>query len=353
MVIHTFGTSEVRLNEYYINRISYNIQDGSVELRNADMADSGIYEYAITTFGTAGNKRYYDRILEIQDGLLIPMIIQNPTRAANIVYLNCIVKNGETTAMFWLKGGEALQSDATYELSFDNRTLTIKTEQLSSCTLYTCVIRNQVSQTNNSHLLIMEGLVLLHELSFTASVIALVSTSTSYAVAIFIINVGLGPFRVHRQHVQLTSIFVFFKMLSLICQLIAAMFCVLDPEYPISYRVIEGLGLLLVLGITGYLLFLFLRHETILKRSFLMKKKHRHTFLVYGALAIILSSIPIYQGFLNITQCQLHISYSIGNTAAAVVVYVFLAGIIFVLFVKNMMSWAQVRRLSRISTRSR
>ncbi|XP_067829837.1 uncharacterized protein [Heptranchias perlo] len=244
-----------------------------MELKNADLADNGIYEAILKRSGRSGNRSYFNTILEVQDVLQVPFIMQNPVHAVNIVHLNCVVKYGETNAIWWLKGGKPLQNDATYKMSIDNRTLTVVAEQVLNCELYTCVIRNKVSQQEGSHLLIVEGLLTLHQFSLVASVIALVSTSTSFGTAVFILFFALGSYRVHKRHVQLTAFFVLFQMLSFISLMIAALFCMLDAEFPTAYRVIEGIGFLLVSAMIIYILLLYLHPENQLKRSFLIKKR--------------------------------------------------------------------------------
>ncbi|XP_067883722.1 uncharacterized protein [Heterodontus francisci] len=315
IVIHTMGSTEVRLSEFYIQKIHYNMRDGSIELKNADLADEAIYENTITTFGTSGNRTYYDKILKVQDVLQPPMMFQNPNSAINIIHLHCVVKNEEVSTVWWMTEGKQLENNATYKMSIDNKTLTINTERHLTCQLYTCVVRNDVSENRNSRLIVLDGLLLLHEFCLLSSVIALVSTSTSYGAAVFILFFALETYRVHKRHVQLTAAFVFSQMISFISVLIASLFCVLDSGFPVAYRVVEGIAFGFIAAMVTYILFLYLRPETQLKRSFLVKKKHRNLFLVFGVLAMIMSAIPIYKAN------------------------------------NNMRSWTKVRRLSRLASR--
>eukprot|EP00061_Rhincodon_typus_P008887 g31916.t1 len=156
IVIHTLQTDRVRLREFYSNRIAYHVEDGSMELKSADLDDRAIYENAVTTFGAFGNRTYYDKILDVQEILKPPTIVQNPNPAADLVQLHCIEKSGEAQTILWSKDGELLENNATYKLSFDNRTLTVNTEYLQMCQQYTCVIRNKVSENWNTHLLVLE-----------------------------------------------------------------------------------------------------------------------------------------------------------------------------------------------------
>ncbi|XP_038672899.1 uncharacterized protein LOC119976437 [Scyliorhinus canicula] len=280
-----------------------------------------------------------------------PIILQDPNPATLFVNLNCIVKTGEASSILWLIKGEPLGNKSMYHLSQDNRTLRIDTENHEACQQYTCVIRNQVSENRNSRLLILEGLLLLHEFSLVASTIAVVSSTTSYAAAIFILFFALDTYRVHKRHVQLTAAFVFSQITAFISVLIASLLCLLDPAFSIAYKIIEGIGFAFLAAMIVYLLFQYLQPETQLKSSFLMKKVHRNFFLVYGFLAVAISIIPVYRGQYSIHLCQLPSSHISGTIALSVVIYVFILGMGFITFLRYMRSWTKVRRLSHLSLR--
>ncbi|XP_069775349.1 uncharacterized protein [Narcine bancroftii] len=320
MVLHIFGSSEIRYSEYYFHRTSYNPKNGSLTLNNVDLDDRGIYENIIT-YGKTGKKSYYRKILEVVDVLITPLIIQNPKNPATIVQLTCVASSWNTDAILWFKGSKLLENDEVYSMSTDNRTLTIK------------------------------GLLLLHRYSFTSSIIALVSTSTTFVASVFIIFFALGTYRVHKRHMQLTAIFLLFQLIAFILLLTAALLCVLDPGFPVSYRIIEGLGFVLGIAMIIYILLLYLQPETKLRRSFLIKRNHRFFFLVYGGLSVIISAMPIYSGYNNLKVCKYPLRESSGTTASAVVGYVFSSGIIFIIFAKYMKSWTKVRRSSRLPSR--
>ncbi|XP_059827118.1 uncharacterized protein LOC132394738 isoform X2 [Hypanus sabinus] len=304
MVLHVIGSPNIRYSDYYIHRIDYNTRNGSLTLNNIDLDDRGIYENTITTYGETVQKSYYIKVLDVRDVLIAPVIIQNPKNAVRIAQLTCVTNSWDTDTILWYKGSKLLETDEIYSMSTDNRTLTIKTDQVANCELFTCVIENKVSQSKNSHVLIINGLLLLHRYTFITSIIALVSTSTSFAASIFIIFFALGTYRVHKRHVQLTAVFVLFQLLSFISLLTAALFCVFDPDFPIPYRIIDVLGLFLVIAMIIYILVLYLHPETKLKRSFLIKTNHRYFFLVYGSLSVIISAAPIYRGYNNTCRRQ-------------------------------------------------
>ncbi|GCB81228.1 hypothetical protein scyTo_0022978, partial [Scyliorhinus torazame] len=74
-------------------------------------------------------------------------------------------------------------------------------------------------------------MMLLHEFTLVSSTIAIVSSTTSYAAAIFILFFALATYRVHKRHVQLTAAFVFSQLIAFISVLVASLLCLLDPVY--------------------------------------------------------------------------------------------------------------------------
>ncbi|GCB81685.1 hypothetical protein scyTo_0022550, partial [Scyliorhinus torazame] len=198
-----------------------------------------------------------------------------------------------------MKGDTILSGDSIYQISIDNKTLRIDAPQLPNCELITCVVRNKVSENRNSRLLRISGLLSLHEFSLVSSAIALVSSVTSYGAEAFIILYALDAYKIHKRHVELTAVFVFFQMISCLTLLTASVFCVIDPSYPLAYRIISGAAILFITAKIIYVLALYLQHESELKRSFLVKQRRRNIFLLCGTFRIIISIIPIYRGLYN------------------------------------------------------
>ncbi|XP_048473893.1 uncharacterized protein LOC125487247 isoform X2 [Rhincodon typus] len=143
---------------------------------------------------------------------------------------------------------------------------------------------------------ISEGWILIHNISLVTSVMALVSTLTSFVACCFIIFFALKFYKVHKQHMELTAVFMLFQMLSFSFLLIAAVFCIIDSVYPKSYRIIEGVGFFLISGTIVYIVYLYLQPENLLKRSFLVKKDHQRVFWIYGIFSVLISALPIYRG---------------------------------------------------------
>ncbi|XP_048472654.1 uncharacterized protein LOC125486986 [Rhincodon typus] len=233
-----------------------------------------------------------------------PLIIQDRIELNRLVHLRCVVRTGEANEILWFENGYPIKGGYIYEMSIDNKTLTINAPQLPSCVLYTCVVRNKVSENRNSHLFLIEELLLLHEFSLVSSVVALVSTSMSYAAEAFILLHAFQVYKVHKRHVILTSAFVFCHTLSSISLLISTLLCTLDSGYPVAYRMIEGLAFFLILPNVSFVLFYFLKPDSQEKRPFVIKKVRRNFFLVSGAIAITIPLIPINRGLYNGECCS-------------------------------------------------
>ncbi|XP_055486663.1 uncharacterized protein LOC129693966 [Leucoraja erinacea] len=335
IVIHTVGSSHIRYSDYYINRINYHKENGSLVLNNVDLDDRGVYENSVTTYEKTVQKSYYKKILDVLDILAAPLILQHPVTAVKVAQLICVSNSWNTDSILWFKGSKPLENNEIYSMSSNNRTLTIKTDQVQNCELYTCVIKNKISESMNTRMLSINGLVLLNQYSFISAIIALVSTTTTFAASVFIIFFALGTYRVHKRHVQLTAFFVFFQLLSFITLLFASLFCIFDPEFPIAYRIIESFGFLMVVAMVVYILVVYLHPETKLQRSFLIKRKHRYVFLAYGILSMFIAATPIYRAHYNIKICQFPVIETSGTAVSAAMAYIFISWLIFIMFIKH------------------
>eukprot|EP00061_Rhincodon_typus_P009304 g32711.t1 len=92
----------------------------------------------------------------LRDILQPPLIIQDRIELNRLVHLRCVVRTGEANEILWFENGYPIKGGYIYEMSIDNKTLTINAPQLPSCVLYTCVVRNKVSENRNSHLFLIE-----------------------------------------------------------------------------------------------------------------------------------------------------------------------------------------------------
>ncbi|XP_048470350.1 uncharacterized protein LOC125486545 isoform X2 [Rhincodon typus] len=334
-VHHDVPFNFIKISTFFENRVNYNKENTSIEFLKVDLSDAGVYDVFIKHKKDLHSNNYLRCVVEVHDILPHPLIIQDTFLELNFVVLNCLVESGKLTTVLWLKEGNAIQSDETHKILNGNRTLIVNT-QLISCALYTCVIRGILQEKRSSHLFTYDGMLLLHEFSFMSSVMALVSTTTSFAVGAFIICFAVKNYKGHKQHLNLTALFIFFQILAFAFLLTAALMCMCNSAYPVAYRLIEGFGLVFASAAIIYMIALYVRAEIQLKSSFLTKRNYRLVFWVYGIFSMIISVVPIHRGQKNITECQIPVNHILGTVAATVVIYVFILGISFILSLKYM-----------------
>ncbi|XP_038652319.1 hepatocyte cell adhesion molecule-like isoform X2 [Scyliorhinus canicula] len=311
ILTHDLNSGKIERNPFYGCRMNYNQFNASLEIFNLRVADSGLYAIHIIPQKQGQPHHFQSHILEVQEILPQPLIIQDIIGELKVVYLNCFVKYGETNEILWLKEGQPLQDDETHKLLNGNGTLMINRQRQMKCEMYTCVVRNKVSQKESSHPLTVD---------------------------------------VYRRQLELTTFFIFFQMIAFIFLLIAALLCISDPVYHIASKIVEGIGFFFVSGTIIYVNFYYLQPQNELKMSFLLKTKHHNFFLVYGIFCVIISAVPIYREHQNIPECQPSEGPISGTIAATVVVYLFIVGLSFVFLLKYMMSWPKYRRISRTAS---
>ncbi|XP_048470365.1 uncharacterized protein LOC125486545 isoform X4 [Rhincodon typus] len=281
-VHHDVPFNFIKISTFFENRVNYNKENTSIEFLKVDLSDAGVYDVFIKHKKDLHSNNYLRCVVEVHDILPHPLIIQDTFLELNFVVLNCLVESGKLTTVLWLK----------------------------------------------------EGMLLLHEFSFMSSVMALVSTTTSFAVGAFIICFAVKNYKGHKQHLNLTALFIFFQILAFAFLLTAALMCMCNSAYPVAYRLIEGFGLVFASAAIIYMIALYVRAEIQLKSSFLTKRNYRLVFWVYGIFSMIISVVPIHRGQKNITECQIPVNHILGTVAATVVIYVFILGISFILSLK-------------------
>ncbi|XP_069775332.1 uncharacterized protein [Narcine bancroftii] len=155
ILVHTFGSSKVYYGDFHKHRIVLNTSTGSLKLKNADMADSGIYESLVAYPGLGAKKTYHHTILKIQEILDVPLIVQTRLDFKSAIRLQCVVQRGEADTILWFKGGKPLYHYPVYKMSANNRTVTFNSVHVTDCEVYTCVIRNKINQNQQSHVLLI------------------------------------------------------------------------------------------------------------------------------------------------------------------------------------------------------
>nr|XP_060640214.1 carcinoembryonic antigen-related cell adhesion molecule 6-like [Anolis sagrei ordinatus] len=71
----------------------------------------------------------------------------------DITTLTCSAAKGSEVSFFWFKGDQILESDDRVSLSNDSRVLTFNTTIKQDLGVYTCLVKNSASSSNDSHTL--------------------------------------------------------------------------------------------------------------------------------------------------------------------------------------------------------
>ncbi|XP_067865245.1 uncharacterized protein [Heterodontus francisci] len=365
MLFHSVDNDAPTLSAYYQHRCTYNSKNGSLELRRLEVSDIGVYQLSVEGYYTQEPDKLYIYLifLDVEEVLSTPLIIQDPAHIANNVQLSCIVRRGRPLKLLWRKGNEQIHNSSQYTLASDNSTLSISNVAKAHCGLYTCTVMNDVSWRNISHVLIVQEVQFLHKRILIASVIAMVSTLMSFAAISFIIFFGIERYKAQKYQMRLTVAFLFIEMKCYICLLVSSILCTLDSDFLIGYRAVSGIVFCLLFGMTGYIVFLFLRPRREDISSFLLNKRERYIILGSGVFTIIISPLPIYEASENgrrycmghgergVKRCTLPYGDIAAAVTTAVMVYVSTVGLGLIFAIKNMQTWNLERRSSRLWTR--
>ncbi|XP_032903604.1 carcinoembryonic antigen-related cell adhesion molecule 8-like isoform X2 [Amblyraja radiata] len=157
--LHAMDMQEgnIIIYEKYKNRIKVDRSDGSFQLKDVGKADSGHYKMTVDL----DPQRTRILTLEVIDPLSTPSISceYNPeNHTAVLIYK---VQRGRATSILWSREGVVLPVCPRRSLSDGNVTFTIWNAEKSDSGYYTCSVENQVSRTNSTYQLVIEG----HELN--------------------------------------------------------------------------------------------------------------------------------------------------------------------------------------------
>ncbi|XP_062903438.1 uncharacterized protein LOC134346070 isoform X2 [Mobula hypostoma] len=349
MLFHSVGVDSPTLSPYYQHRCTYYAINASLELRNLEITDSGIYQLSVERYYTATpDKMFIYSVFLNVEALSTPLIVQDPVYITNNVQLTCIVKKGNPKKLLWLRGNKPITNSSLYILGDKNSTLIIYSAEKGHCGFYTCVAVDSTSEQNISHFLLIDGVQFLHKRILITSVIALVSTSMSLAGTAFIIFFALQKYKTQKYQMRLTAAFIVIKIKSYVCLMISSIYSTLDGDFLVVFRVISGIVIILLLAMTGYIAFLYLSPYREEVSSFLVIKRERYIMLGSGIFNVIISPLPIYGATENIKMCI----YPYGDIAvtivSAVMIYLSIVGMCFIFAVKNMQTWTLTRRTSRL-----
>ncbi|XP_048472653.1 uncharacterized protein LOC125486985 [Rhincodon typus] len=192
------------------------MKNGSVLLQELDLLEeSHIYQGSV-------------RRQEMTEKLRTPQIVQEPDHIINHVWLRCIVRQAKASSISWRKDNKEWNRWNS-SVSFGNHTLFIQDMEVTDCGVYTCIVKNEVSTSSNSHVLAADETLFILVAVLFISVVALASSLTSFvgeAIIIIAMKKLSGP----NQQRELTAIFVAFQLVSITCLLIASVLAVFESE---------------------------------------------------------------------------------------------------------------------------
>ncbi|XP_069784501.1 uncharacterized protein [Narcine bancroftii] len=305
-VIVQYSPLMFKLNPLYGHRAKLNVTSGDLFLRELKMEDSGIYEVILNprknktlTKGDDVASIY----LDVQDQLPPPIIIQNPALIMDRVQLSCIVKSGKVSGIIWQKDNNEIMNGTHYRLEYDSSTLFIEDMEITDCGFYTCTVMNEVSKNSNNHILSIQGILFIHEDALVSSVIAWVSTVTSFTASAFIVY-ALEKDQVKIYWLHVTSAILVFHGLSLICQIIAFIIFIFNTAFSAGYRASSGIGCVHCLITIIYVVILFLHHQSDESLSFVSNCSKRNVFLGSEVFGMLMAALPIIRSKQNLQNCS-------------------------------------------------
>ncbi|XP_038672864.1 uncharacterized protein LOC119976412 [Scyliorhinus canicula] len=268
---HTSYSNIVAFNSYFERRVKFDMESGSLLLKNLEVVNSGLYYMsAIQPLQNEILRKHTYFHVEVQEKLRSPQIIQEPIYILDHVTLSCIVQTVHVSSMIWQKDKEPLRS-TRMRLEFDNTTLLIGSMNVMDCGMYTCIVKNEVSTNSNSHFLTADVLLFILICTVLTSIVAFVSGLTTFIAAVIII-VTLKKTQDPGRQQELTTIFVIFQVVSIISLLIACLLSVFELGFVLWCQITAGFGCFLSLVVIIYISILFLGLNTEEFQSFLSKK---------------------------------------------------------------------------------
>ncbi|NXA32539.1 HECA2 protein, partial [Eudromia elegans] len=146
--------SKIVIYDHYEGRVQFHTSNGSLELRNAQVNDSGTYVVTVNL-----NKDLVREIsLLVIDPVSKPGLQTDSKLVDRPIKLSCEVEHPAAVKnVVWKKNGQLLHPDTHYVFSEDLRVLQIQNACKSDCGSYSCNISNQVSWDEASLDLVIDG----------------------------------------------------------------------------------------------------------------------------------------------------------------------------------------------------
>ncbi|XP_038672116.1 vascular endothelial growth factor receptor 2-like isoform X2 [Scyliorhinus canicula] len=136
-------------NEQFKDRLHFNESTATLTVINVTVRDEGIYILTV-------NGRLRSRIiLKFFEPLSEPSI--NTTCVNTTITLTCQVRTGKASSVLWWKDGKIITNGQNFLLMQNNSSLIIYETNKSDCGIFTCTMKNPVSEKSYSFALSING----------------------------------------------------------------------------------------------------------------------------------------------------------------------------------------------------
>ncbi|XP_038670461.1 HEPACAM family member 2-like [Scyliorhinus canicula] len=133
---------KLHLSPAYQGRVIFHKENGSMDLLNITVQDSGVY--IVTVIDVEGTEQSASIKVQVYEPVSRPLIVQF-TNGLNVTFI-CLAQKGTERRFHWLKDGELPVETNVSVVSADGRNLSLLSQSRASCGVYTCLVTNKVSQ---------------------------------------------------------------------------------------------------------------------------------------------------------------------------------------------------------------
>ncbi|XP_025954953.2 uncharacterized protein LOC112982616 isoform X3 [Dromaius novaehollandiae] len=209
--------SKIVIYDHYEGRVQFHTSNGSLELRNAQVNDSGTYMVTVNL----KKNLVREILLLVIDPVSKPGLQTDSKLADTPIQLSCAVEHLATVKdVVWKKNGQLLRPNGHYMFSEDFRVLQIQNGQKSDCGSYSCNVSNEVSWDEASLDLIIDG-IMSRRWPCVGFLVLLFGSCLLLAIAsgLWIQEEGISP----------VFLLMFFLAVGIIIMLLAAVILALSP----------------------------------------------------------------------------------------------------------------------------
>ncbi|XP_072331892.1 uncharacterized protein [Scyliorhinus torazame] len=299
--------SNLQVGVYFKSRVTFHRKTGSISMKKLRVQDSGMYQGIYVHHGSPLDVKFliHTFVLNVQEKLRVPRIVQTPIYTASHVQLMCIVDKGIASSIVWLKDDMLLKSPQ-FQVEGESSTVYIKDMEIKHCGMYTCIVKNEVSTNSNSYFLTAEEILFILICVALISIVALVSGLTTFIATVVIIITLTETQDPDRQN-EVTTIFMVFQLVSIISLLIACVLSVFESGLSLWCRTTAGFGCFLSLAVIIYISILYVGLNTDEFQPFLSRKIHRCIILICEILCVAISVSLIQQSIKTVQEDDMHV----------------------------------------------